>query len=157
MKNLYHQLFAVLVFSLTLLSSCENGEEQMTVNINLFAGKWDAYRTAFPDGRTAEGLQYAVLLNYEHGFEIFKTGEYKSRYANGTTFEEGLHTTSETGTWKIESDTLTFSHTFQGLTDQLHFLIIKADNSDLVIRLIGNGDVFSEAFDKTIYLKKAID
>jgi hypothetical protein len=144
----------LVFFALLILSSCDNDDEQISTDVNELIGKWDAYRTVFPDGRSVDGFQYAVLMNYEHGFEVFENGTYKSRYANGTTFDEGFYTDSNSGKWDVKNDTLTFSHTFEKQTSSYHFLVIQADRSTLIIKFIGYDNWFDESIHKTRYLKK---
>lgn len=62
-----------------ILSSCDKEEVSDDRKSNLI-GSWDAYYGIFPDG-PVDGLQYAVLHSYEHGFELSGDGIYKSRYA----------------------------------------------------------------------------
>lgn len=147
----------LLFFLLVVLISCDQDDEHSSMDDYELIGKWDAYRTVFPDGRSVDGFQYGVLMNYEHGFEIFGNGSYKSRYANGTTFDEGFHTDANTGSWDIKNDTLTFFYTFEKQTSSYHFLVIDADRSNLIIKFIGYNNWFDASIHKTRYLKKAAD
>ena len=148
MKNL-------LVVVLFIILSCDDESGKDRHGLNSLTGKWDCYRTEFPDGTSQDGLQYAVLMNYEHGFETFSNGEYRSRYGNGVNFEDGFTTGSNAGTWQVADDTLTFTHVFLGITEKLHFIILEQNESKLVIKLIGVDNRFDDAYNRTHYLSKA--
>jgi hypothetical protein len=148
---------AIFLIAIFALSSCEKDNDKepvIPVTTTLLTGKWDAYHGIYADG-PVDGLQYSVLFNYEHGFEIFGNGVYKSRVVNQTTLESGLHTIENSGTWTLKKDTLAFFYTHENVTSSLYFLVLSVDAGDLKIKLIGNNDFFSDAFQQIVYLRKA--
>jgi hypothetical protein len=140
---------------IAILISCDKDEPlKEDVNSKLI-GSWDAYYGIYPDG-PVDGLQYAVLFNYEHGFEILKEGIYKSRYAKGLTLDEGWVTSSNSEKWELKNDTLSFIYTDpDGVSDSLHFLILTVDKNELRIKSIGRGADFQEVIPRTIYLRRS--
>lgn len=144
----------VLLFSISILFACNSEEQANEVKPSLM-GAWDAYYGIYDDG-PVDGLQYAVLLNYEHGFEISEDGIYHSRYAKGFTLAEGLETVSNSGTWELQSDTLSFIRTnLDGVTESLHFLVLALDKGELKIKLIAQGHDFQSVMQRTYYLRRA--
>lgn len=147
--------YITLLFLMLIIVSCSE-DANSPKEKSLLYGKWDAYYGISSDGSITEGFQYAVLFNYEHGFELFSEGAYKSRYANDiNNFNGGLHTDKNGGLWQVTNETLIFSYTFEGKTTTYHFTILSVDATDLKIKLIGIDDFFDEATHRTLYLKRS--
>jgi hypothetical protein len=139
---------------IAILFSCDKEEPLKEDVKSKLIGSWDAYYGIYPDG-PVEGRQYAVLFNYEHGFEILGEGIYKSRYMKGWTLDEGFETSSNSGQWEFKNDILTFVYTdLDGVTDSLHFLVLTVDKNELKIEAVGRGADFQEVMPRTIYLRR---
>jgi hypothetical protein len=146
--------FLVLLLAIILISCHHDAAIKPDVKTQL-AGSWDAYYGEYPDG-PFEGLQYAILMNYENGFVLKDDGKYLSRNAKGTRFEDGFATTPNSGSWMLKSDTITFTHTAQDVTDMLHFRIVQLEKDKLVIEAIGRGSDMQQVMFRRIHLKRSI-
>jgi hypothetical protein len=146
-----HILF---ILTLAVLSCSKNESDPGPADTkSKLIASWDAYYGEYPDG-PVEGLQYAVLMNYEHGFALNQDGKYYSRFGDNANPEKEFTTSTNSGTWQVKNDTLSFTHTFQDQTDMLHFLITKLDENELVMQAIGRGPEVNPVMFRKLFLRK---